>query len=387
MSRPTGYNLYGYGQMITDRPRMEAYAEALRRLLPPGGVVLDIGAGTGIFSLLAARLGAGQVHAVEPDDAIEVARQAARANGLADRITFYRQCSTEVNLPSRADLIISDLRGVLPLFQRHLPAIADARRRLLAPGGVLIPSRDSLWGALVQAPDLVQRCRRPWLENDFDLDLSAGYTPAVNAWFKASPPAEQMITPALEWAELDYRSLEEPDLEGTLEWTLERGATAHGLLLWFDAELAEGIGFSNAPGQPELIYGRAFFPLQDPVELAAGERVRIALSASLTGEDYLWQWRTEVYGAGGGTEPRRRWHQSTFHGGSLSGERLKRRGADHLPRLSPEGESDRFILDLIDGRTPLGEIARRAAERFPDRFVRWEEALGRAGELAERFGR
>lgn len=121
MSRSTGYSVANYGDMIIDHARMEPYARALRQSIRPGCVVLDIGAGTGIFSLLACQLGAGHVHAVEPDDAIQVAWATAAANGYGERITFRKALSTTVTLPEPANVVISDLRGVLPLFQQHIP--------------------------------------------------------------------------------------------------------------------------------------------------------------------------------------------------------------------------------------------------------------------------
>ncbi len=121
------YSVAVYGEMMGDAVRMRAYAQALREAVRPGSVVLDIGTGTGIFAMLAARFGARRVYAIEPADAIQVARDIAAANGCADRIEFIQGLSTEVSLPERADVIVSDLRGVLPLYQRHLPSIVDAR--------------------------------------------------------------------------------------------------------------------------------------------------------------------------------------------------------------------------------------------------------------------
>ena len=66
----------------------------------------------------------------------------ARDNGFADRIVVLQQRSTEVTLPERADVIVSDLRGVLPPYATHFADILDARRRLLAPAGRLLPMRD-----------------------------------------------------------------------------------------------------------------------------------------------------------------------------------------------------------------------------------------------------
>ena len=84
--------------MYTNQPRFNAYAAALRAAVNPNSVVLDVGAGTGIFSLLACQFGARQVYAVEPDNSINLARQAAAANGFSDRMTCIQNLSTRIDL-------------------------------------------------------------------------------------------------------------------------------------------------------------------------------------------------------------------------------------------------------------------------------------------------
>src|SRR5947207_11156361 len=116
------YSLAGYCSMIAERVRTDAYTRALRQVLRPGSICLDLGTGSGFFAVLACRLGARKVIAVEPDDAIHVARAVAAANGCAERITFLQNLSTRVNLEEQADVIVSDLRGVLPLLGHHLPS-------------------------------------------------------------------------------------------------------------------------------------------------------------------------------------------------------------------------------------------------------------------------
>jgi len=137
------YSLHSYGQMLGDATRMEAYTAALRRAVKPGSVILDLGCGPGVFALLACQWGARRVYAIEPDNVIELAREAATANGFADRIEFFQNFSTDITLPEKVDVIISDLRGVLPWYRQHIPSIVDARNRFLAPDGVLprLPSR------------------------------------------------------------------------------------------------------------------------------------------------------------------------------------------------------------------------------------------------------
>src|SRR5688572_9107659 len=85
------YSLHFYGQMIADAARMEAYAAALRATVKPDSVVMDLGCGPGVFAVLACKLGARRVYAVEPENVISLAREIAAANGCASRIEFFEK--------------------------------------------------------------------------------------------------------------------------------------------------------------------------------------------------------------------------------------------------------------------------------------------------------
>src|SRR6185295_4287146 len=126
------YSLHGFGNMLLDRGRTRAFAEGLRACIQPDCVVIDIGCGPGILSLLACRFGARRVYAIEPDDVIACARDAAAANGFADRIVFLQGLSTALTLPEKADIVVADIRGVLPFFGSSITSLIDARTRLLA---------------------------------------------------------------------------------------------------------------------------------------------------------------------------------------------------------------------------------------------------------------
>src|SRR3954454_3981380 len=136
------YSVLDYGRMAGDRVRMGAYSRAIARVVKPGHVVLDIGAGTGIFSLLAARAGARRVHAVDLNPAVTLVEQIAAENGVSDRITVHHKSSYDLALDEKADVVIADLRGNSPLFGDNTAALRDACTRLLKPGGVLLPARD-----------------------------------------------------------------------------------------------------------------------------------------------------------------------------------------------------------------------------------------------------
>ena len=94
--------------------------------------------------------------------------------------------------------------------------------------------------------------------------------------------------------------------------TIDRSGTVHDIGMWFDALLA-GIGFSNAPGQPECIYGNAWMPLTEPVDLDPGDRVSVTIQANPIGEDYLWSWQTQVTAGADPQHVKADFKQSTFY--------------------------------------------------------------------------
>jgi Arginine methyltransferase oligomerization subdomain len=311
----------------------------------------------------------------------------AAANGYADRIEFIQDMSTQVKPPEQADIVVSDMRGVLPVYEQHLSSIIDVRRRLLAPGGVMIPQRDTLWIAAVEAPDLYKKHTVPWDGNPYGFDMRIALPVTTNTWIKARVTSEQLLVEPKCWATLDYPTLETTDVSGEVTWTAARAGTGHGFIVWFDTDLSEGVSFSNAPDTPELIYGSAYFPWSEPVALAIGDTVCVALRANLVSEDYVWRWDIYVLDQGHPERVKAKFKQSTFFNMPVSPARLRKRAADHVPTLNEDGELDRLILELMASGTSVGEIACRVSERFPTHFCRWEDALTRVGELSEKYSR
>ncbi len=381
------YDIFSYGRMVSDSIRTDAYVSALRRAVTQDSVVLDLGTGLGIFAVLACKFGARRVIAVEPDNVIEIARKIATANHCAGKIQFTQGLSFQLDLDEPADVIIFDLRGVLPWFETHLPAVIDARKRLLAPGGKLIPARDMVWAALVESPELYIPYRDPWCSTPYGVDLAAARPFAVNRWNKGRGrlPSEFLGRPQL-WASLDYAVIEDLNVASTVTWTLTKAGTAHGILVWFDTDMGGGVGFSNYPAGSQLIYGNAFYPFSEPIDLNSGDMVTVDLRATLTGKDYVWTWKTMV-SSGDPPQVRMELNQSTFFGCPLSPEQVASRSENYIANLSEDGVIDRTVLDWMDGRMTLGQISERLREKFASRFPTVHEALARVSALSERYSR
>jgi protein arginine N-methyltransferase 1 len=380
------FSLADFGSMISDRVRLDAHAAALRQLVTPTSIVLDIGAGTGIMSLLACQAGARRVYAVEPSAAVQILVETARANGFADRVVVLQRRSTEVTLAERAHVIVSDLRGVLPSYGTHFTDIADARRRLLAPGGQLLPTSDSLWAAVIAAPDAFERRRRVWQSRPHDLDLGAAQHFVDNELDKYRARPDQRLCEPVRWANVDYPTLTERAVRGAASCAITKGGVGHGLLVWFDTVLVDGIGYSNAPGAPEGIYGQMFFAWPEAVELQAGDRIGFELRADPIGVDYVWTWTTEIDGTGPGASGAKRFRQSTFKAWPPSREALRKRAATFAPALSAVGVEALEVLEGMRSGLAIGEIAAKLRAAHPERFASLDDAHGFVAELAERYG-
>lgn len=376
---PEIYSLVGYGRMLVDAERMEAYGRALEAAVRPDSVVLDLGTGTGFFAVLAAKLGARRVYGIDPADAIRTARELARENGVADRVELIQDVSTRVTLPERADVMISDVRGVLPPFQDIVGTMVDARARLLTPDAALIPRRDTMMAAPIETPEGWEDAVGP--AEVMGIGLSATRRAAANEWTRGRFNPAQLLGEPVAWAEMDYRTVTDAEVRGRGEWTVSRAGTAHGLAIWFESELGDGIGLSSGPGT-RTIYQTAFCPWPRPLQLAPGDRIRAELQARLIAGDYVWFWDSTVDRAG---EPPVTFRQSTFFSNAPSPDRLRRRGDGYVPMLDEDGRIDSFVLSRMDGQTPLGQIARELQACFPGRFARWEDALTRVGTLSERY--
>lgn len=305
------YNAVGYVQMIKDDARMKAYEAALRRLVKPGMRVLDLGAGLGVFALWALRLGAGKVYAVDPAPILSVADRLAKGNGLPARLVSIQNSSKAVDLPEPVDLVVSDLHGILPFFESHLPSIIDVRDRLLVQDGVMIPMADEVKVALVEDSGMRERHTVGHeTEERLGLDLVQVDHSLANLWTKALLKRDSLLSAPALWAILDYHDVSSADMDSTVDLLVERDGTGHGFCAWFDSRLHPEVTMSNAPGTDVSLYGQGFFPWPQPVEMREGDRVEIRLRADLDKheKEYIWSWWTTIRR---GDKRERRFSQST----------------------------------------------------------------------------
>ncbi|KAJ4482476.1 S-adenosyl-L-methionine-dependent methyltransferase [Lentinula aciculospora] len=161
--------------MIQDRVRTSTYARYI--LGTPSvfedAVVLDVGCGTGILSLFAARAGAKKVFAVDASDIALKAQRIVKANDLDHIITVLRGKVEDIQLPEglKVDVIISEWMGYALLYESMLDSVLVARDRFLKPNGVMAPSQSKMMFGLCDASEIVKERITFW--NDiYGFDMS-----------------------------------------------------------------------------------------------------------------------------------------------------------------------------------------------------------------------
>jgi type I protein arginine methyltransferase len=267
--------------MIRDRVRTEAFRHAIDLVVRSGDTVLDVGAGSGILSVFAARAGAARVYAVEQTSVAVLAQDLAVANGVADIVKVIHGDIMDVEPPERVDVIVSEWLGGFGIDEGMLVPVIVARDRWLKPGGVMIPRSVTAWAALVRdcyLGDTVEFLR----DNPYGLKLEDLVEKTVNeisysGGSRHLAAGDRRSEPSRLWTtNVDLIPLEDAQAAHQADRLLlvpDHG-TANALALWFSAELAPGISLSVGPGDPPTHWGMTTAPLHRSVELTPGMVVR-----------------------------------------------------------------------------------------------------------------
>jgi ribosomal protein L11 methylase PrmA len=183
-------------RMLNDQMRTSSFLAGIGEVIDTGDVVVDIGTGTGVLAIAAAWAGARHVYAIESSATMgECAQEIFEANGLADRITLLKGWSTRLELPERADVLVSEIIGNEPLGEEVLEVTADARKRLLKPEARLIPGKVRIVGLPVTGPHSELSERLPTTENLRNWRSSYGMDFSPLAQRARNPPPAFFIKP------------------------------------------------------------------------------------------------------------------------------------------------------------------------------------------------
>lgn len=280
-------NVSDHRRMVFDSERNAAYEAALREVVTPDSIVVDVGAGAGILGLLAARLGARRVHLVEPTSVVRLAVDAAERMGCRDRVQIHEASVDVADLGEQADVLISVMTGNALMGEDLLPVLVKARKKYLRAGGIMIPSRSRLHAAPVSAETVHSDHVAQWSLRPMGIDFSSARQFAANTVVTVNRlESVELLSGTSVVADVDLASVDVPHVDGHARVIASRAGTIHGWLVWHDLSLGSqtldlGIG-SNTHWRPVLL------PLDTPVNVEPGDTLELEVKRSTNGP---WNWR------------------------------------------------------------------------------------------------
>lgn len=263
-----------YQDMLSDERRMIQYQKAIRPVVRPGDVVVDLGTGLGVLAMMAVQAGARHVYAVDVrPQVIPITQRILEANGCADRVTLIRADATEVELPEPVDVIINELIGDFGTDENIYECVAAVAANYLREGGRVLPRRLSTHMVGVSYN---QEFRGVYSAGFHDMDLTAALTdpfePEVIMHGVNHPPLELTNIHTLE--DINFEAeLPERAYEYEVKFDVSCSGPLQGFVGYFACELAAGVTLTNYPCYPGCHWVNWNWPVTPAVQVESGLQI------------------------------------------------------------------------------------------------------------------
>jgi tetratricopeptide (TPR) repeat protein len=264
--------------MMNDTTRNAAYEAAIRAVVRPGDLVLEIGTGAGLLAMMAARAGAQVVTCERSATIAAAATEIVARNGLADRISVVPRSSRGLevgrDLPRRADVLIAEVFDAGLLGENALDSLAHARAQLLQPDARIVPASAQVLAAPVESEGLRRLIR---VEQVAGFDLSP-FNRFARRDYEQAPLAAvpyRLLTAPIPLFAFDFATdpPPQPQLDRTVVATIAGQLDA--LAFWYELRLAGDHVLSTGPEAAGTHWDQAVVVLETPRSVAAGESLTI----------------------------------------------------------------------------------------------------------------
>lgn len=270
--------------MMNDTRRNDCFERAIRRALEIRGrsvQILDIGTGSGLLSMMAARAGAANIVTCEMVPTIaRVAQEIVAENGYGEQITVIGRSSTGLSvgkdMPAKADILISEILSSDLLAEDVLSTFEDARRRLIAEDAIVIPKAATAMGCLV-ASETLAAYSNVKMASGFDVSRFNGLAP-LRLPIHGTMTDWSRLSNDFEIASLDLTAAaHKPQLRAVPIPVIASG-TAVGVVQWMQVDLIDDIVFTNHPdGYHDGGWLQVLHVLPKPMPVEAGAVVELLL--------------------------------------------------------------------------------------------------------------
>jgi len=269
-------------EMLKDEVRTLTYRNSMwhNKHLFKGTVVLDVGCGTGILSMFAAKAGAAKVIGVDMSSIVDHAKKIVSDNGLSDTVTIIRGKVEEISLPAgieKVDIIISEWMGYCLFYESMLDTVLYARDKWLAEGGLMFPDKATLYVCGIEDRQYKDD-KIAWWDDVYGFDMSCIRKVALTEPLVDSVDRNQVVTNSCLIKEIDIQTCTKEDIpfNSPFQLQLKRNDYCQALVTFFNIEFSKchkRVGFSTAPEAPYTHWKQTVFYLDDYLTCKKGEEV------------------------------------------------------------------------------------------------------------------
>jgi len=271
---------YWHFRMMNDEVRNHAYDRAIQHYVNKDSIVLDIGCGAGLLSMMAARADAKHVYACEVSDLMyHQAKKIFKQNGFDEQITTINKVSNYLqvghDLPEKADIIVAEIFDTGLLGEQALRTFAHARQHLLKPDGIILPGKASIQAVLIESELL----HKEVVTNNcsgFRVDTMNELTPSYfQARLEAFP--HQILSAERTVSQFDFLQKADAGKTENIQFETTRDGVCHGVCFWFTLDFGHDIEMSTGPENRWNCWMQAISTFDTPIPIKAGKPLNVQL--------------------------------------------------------------------------------------------------------------
>jgi len=275
------YSHHGiHEEMLKDEVRTKTYQMAIMRNahLFRDKVVLDVGCGTGILCLFAAKAGAKHVYGIDSSAIIDQATQIVQRNGYSDQITLIKGKVEEVELPvPKVDIIVSEWMGYFLLYESMLDTVLFARDKWLVPNGIIFPDKAVMYICAMEDAQ-VKNERIDFWDDVYGFDMTPIKELALKEPVVDVVDAKAILSNAVPILNIDILTCTTADLSFSSPFKLkaQRNDYLHGFVAYFECaftQVHKPLGFSTAPFAKYTHWKQTIFYMRDTLTICEGEEI------------------------------------------------------------------------------------------------------------------
>lgn len=263
--------------IIADDARNHFYARALAAAVTPDSVVFEIGTGSGLLALLAARAGARHVYTCESQPEVaKAAKDIIEVNGYRDKVTVIPKAAQALvpglDIPELADIFVAELIDNSILGEGLLPLTELAKRSFLKPDALLIPEVVTVVGAAASAKKM---------RGNFSVDHVMGFD--LTPFNRFKPPEIscasgsgkiELLGPVTDLVRFDLRQSNWSPRTTNTNIYVDRECEIDGVARWIRLE-SQGVSVYENPPWIDSCWDPHLCIFQKSVQLQSGQALQI----------------------------------------------------------------------------------------------------------------